>query len=76
MRHLGVLLVALVLGTAPASAFAQTTLSHAVVLVTLDGARGEEVFGGLDATVLLSMLKEGAELQDEPVYRRAGAACR
>lgn len=45
-----------------------------VVLVTLDGARVEEVFGGLDAAVLSSTLGPKARLEDQPVYKRFWAA--
>ena len=41
-----------------------------VVLVTLDGARIEELFGGLDAGIVKSQLKEGQRLEDQPIYRR------
>jgi hypothetical protein len=43
---------------------------QSVVLVTLDGARTEEIFGGLDADVLASTLKKDDKLEDQPVYRR------
>jgi hypothetical protein len=45
-----------------------------VVLVTLDGARTQEIFAGLDAQVLQSTLKEGQKLDDSPSYRRFWAA--
>lgn len=41
-----------------------------VVLVTLDGARTEEMFGGLDLDILKSTLKKGETLERMPVYRR------
>ena len=41
-----------------------------VVLVTFDGARVEEVFGGLDAAVFRSTLKDGEQPEAHPVYRR------
>jgi hypothetical protein len=47
-----------------------------LVLVTLDGARTEEIFGGLDTDVLQSTLKEGQTLKDSPVYARFGAPTR
>ena len=37
----------------------------AVILVTLDGARIEEVFGGLDVSIVQSQLKEGQRLEDQ-----------
>ncbi len=42
----------------------------AVVLVTLDGARIEEIFGGLDAAIVASQLKADEHLEDQPIYRR------
>ena len=45
-----------------------------VVLVTLDGARTEEMFGGLDLDILKSTLKKGETLEQMPVYRRFWAA--
>ena len=53
----------------------ETTQARApnVVLVTLDGVRVEEMFGGLDTTVLRSQLQEGQVLRTHPLYRRYGA---
>jgi hypothetical protein len=42
----------------------------AVVLITLDGARIEEVFGGLDAAIVTSQLRDGQRLEDQPIYKR------
>ncbi len=42
----------------------------AVILVTLDGARTEEMFGGLDAEIFRSTLREGQRLEDQPAYKR------
>jgi Type I phosphodiesterase / nucleotide pyrophosphatase len=44
-----------------------------VVLVTLDGARTEEVFGGLDTDVLKTTLREKQTLDDLAVYKRFNA---
>ena len=52
----------------PAIAGAQGQPS--VVLVTLDGARIEEMFGGLDAAVVSSQLRDGQRLEDQPLYKR------
>jgi hypothetical protein len=41
-----------------------------VVLVTLDGARSEEIFGGLDAAVYASTLARDARLEDQATYQR------
>jgi hypothetical protein len=42
----------------------------AVILITLDGARVEEVFGGLDRTVLESTLRENQKVEEQPVWQR------
>lgn len=44
-----------------------------VVLVTLDGVRTEEIFGGLDVELLRGRLRAGQRLQDHPLYLRYGA---
>jgi hypothetical protein len=41
-----------------------------VVLITLDGARTEEIFGGLDLELLKSTLKEGQPVEELASYRR------
>jgi hypothetical protein len=43
---------------------------HRVVLVTIDGARVEEMFGGLDLEVLKSTLAPGAKVEETASYRR------
>jgi hypothetical protein len=48
----------------------EAAATDAVVLVTLDGARHEEIFGGLDAEVLRSTLREKQTLEDSRVYQR------
>jgi hypothetical protein len=40
------------------------------VLVTFDGARIEEVFGGLDAAIVASQLKGGQRLEGQQIYKR------
>jgi hypothetical protein len=54
--------------TAPAST--QAPSSDRVILITLDGARVEEVFAGLDPAVFTSTLRKGQTLEDQPAYRR------
>jgi hypothetical protein len=41
-----------------------------LVLVTLDGSRIEEMFGGLDVEILRSTLPKGAPVESDPTYRR------
>jgi hypothetical protein len=48
--------------------------NQSVILITLDGARTEEIFGGLDVDVLTSTLREKQKLEDQPIYRRFWAA--
>jgi hypothetical protein len=45
-----------------------------VVLITLDGARTEEIFGGLQLDVLKSTMREKQVVEDSPAYRRFWAA--
>jgi hypothetical protein len=45
-----------------------------VILITLDGARTEEMFGGLDLDVLKSTLKDGQKVEETASYRRFWAA--
>jgi len=44
--------------------------SDNIVLITLDGARTEEVFGGLDLDILRSTLKDGQPVEDTTAYAR------
>jgi hypothetical protein len=46
------------------------TTDDNVILVTIDGARTEELFGGLDADILTSTLKEDQKLEATPTYKR------
>ena len=41
-----------------------------LVLITLDGARTEEIFGGMDADIMRSTLAKGATLEAHPAYKR------
>ena len=63
------LLAILIAVAAVVPALAQPAAT-AVVLVTLDGARIEEIFGGLDAAIVASQLKPDERLEDQPIYRR------
>jgi hypothetical protein len=45
-----------------------------VILITLDGARVEEMFGGLDIDVLRATLAKGARVEDSPIYKRFWAS--
>ncbi len=41
-----------------------------VILITLDGARTQEIFGGLDVEILRARLRDGEKLEDHALYRR------
>jgi hypothetical protein len=69
----------LVLGVALAAAAGLSASTHVqqppsdrqnVVLITLDGARTEEVFGGLDLAVLKSTLRDNQKPEDQALYKR------
>ncbi|HKY20365.1 MAG TPA: hypothetical protein VJM31_04025 [Vicinamibacterales bacterium] len=46
------------------------TATSNVVLITLDGARIEEIFGGMQIEILRSTLRAEQKVEDSPVYRR------
>lgn len=48
----------------------QPTAGDNLILITLDGARTQEIFGGLDVDVLRSTLNEKQKVEDNPVYKR------
>jgi hypothetical protein len=41
-----------------------------LILITLDGARVEEMFGGLDVTALRSTLRQNQKIEEHPTYKR------
>lgn len=45
-----------------------------VILITLDGARWQEIFGGLDVDVLRSALQPGAKIEETRAYQQYWAA--
>lgn len=53
-----------------ATGIAQSAPPPNVILITLDGARGQEIFGGLDADVLQATLKKDETLAASPLYQR------
>jgi hypothetical protein len=64
---------AVVVAVATAATLAQPP-RHNVILVTLDGARIEEVFGGLDPEVLRSTLDDNQRLEDSALYKELWAS--
>lgn len=68
-------ILTLAVAAVAASAATQPAPSgDAVILITLDGARTEEIFGGLDVEVLRSSISPKAALEADPTYRRFHAA--
>jgi hypothetical protein len=66
-------LIALAIATISARP-AQQPAADAVILITLDGARHEEVFGGLDLDVLKGTLKKDQQAEASETYKRYWAA--
>ena len=64
-----ILFIVCVVILAPASA-AQQSPSHAVILLTLDGARHQEIFGGIELDAVRSQLRERDTLESHPLYKR------
>jgi hypothetical protein len=72
-HHLALWLLAGLAAVTFAESSARTPQAEAVdtvVLLTLDGARHEEIFGGLDVDILRSTLKEDQRVEDSPTYQR------
>ena len=57
----------LLLSVAPS---AQTSDRRNLILITLDGARTQEIFGGLDLEVLRAGLKKDERLEDTHAYKQ------
>ncbi|HEX7087000.1 MAG TPA: alkaline phosphatase family protein [Vicinamibacterales bacterium] len=72
LRRLVVLMLALapaLLSDVQPRVAAQAQPARNVILITLDGARTQEIFGGLDLEVLRSTLREGETPESTSVYR-------
>jgi len=63
------LLLAFVLALPVSPACAADRKTRNVILITLDGARTQEVFGGLDLAVLKDTTKDGA-VEEKDLYKR------
>ena len=72
MSRLGWLMVGLVAASNWPAASAQR--GDSLVLITLDGARVEEMFGGLDADIFRSTLPKNVLPDTHPIGRRFGGA--
>jgi hypothetical protein len=64
------LFVAALLALAAPARVTQAPAGDAVILVTLDGARTQEIFGGLDLDVLRSSIGDRKKPEEQDVYRR------
>lgn len=71
LRTLAALGAAVVL---PVALLSQAPAGRNVILITLDGARLQEIFGGLDLDVLKSRLKKDQQVETTPAYTRYWAA--
>ena len=60
----------LVAAWVPADSQTPLATGDRLVLVTLDGSRIQEMFGGLDVEILRSTLPKGAPVESDPTYRR------
>ena len=75
-------LVFLALGLAGFAAVRASVLAQVqakderIVLVTIDGARTEEIFGGIDLAVLQSTRRDSQRNEDSPAYQRYWAPTR
>jgi hypothetical protein len=67
-------LSAVLLAGAHALAQPGTTAEDNLILITLDGARTEEIFGGMDSAILQATLPKGATLEEHPLYKRLAGA--
>jgi len=65
-----IVVIAAVWLTEPVARSQAADPGDAIVLVTLDGARTEEIFGGLDLDVLKSTLKPEQKVEASPLYQR------
>jgi hypothetical protein len=67
-------LVCVVLSACTIAVSTQGRKTERVVLVTMDGARWQEVFAGLDESLLRDSSPKGADITVSPSYRRFWAA--
>ena len=70
LRAIALTLLAVVATDVPGHSQVPQALPNNVILITLDGARIEEMFGGMQIGILQSTLREGQKVEDSPIYRR------
>src|SRR5262249_61616614 len=66
--------VCAIVGASVVALSGQGRKTERVVLVTMDGARWQEVFAGLDESLLRDSSPKGADITASPAYRRVWAA--
>jgi hypothetical protein len=69
MKSLLIVIASLLSGFAAMPALTQPQATDHVILITLDGARVQEMFGGLDLDALRSTLPEQAVVENNSSYR-------
>lgn len=75
-RFVALACLACVTGRISGQTPATTGNAENVILITLDGARTQEIFGGLNEDILASTLKEDQKLEAQPAYTRFWAPTR
>ncbi|MCA1652490.1 MAG: hypothetical protein LC753_20230 [Acidobacteria bacterium] len=70
MKPVAAALLLLAIFTARVSSSHAPAAGQAAILITLDGARVEEMFGGLDRAVFQSTLRDKQQAEDQAIYRR------
>ena len=70
IRAIALTLLVVVAGGVPGHSQVPQTPPDNVILITLDGARIEEMFGGMQVGILQSTLREGQKVEESPIYRR------
>ena len=70
IRSIALTLLAIVAGDVTGYSQVPQAPPDNVILITLDGARIEEMFGGMQVGILQSTLREGQKVEDSPIYQR------
>lgn len=70
MRYLACVVLAVFAESASPGMQAPAPSNDNLILITLDGARTEEMFGGLDVEVLRSTLPKDAKVETQQIYKR------
>lgn len=73
-RRAGLTVIAVALAMSTMTGTAQTRRTENLVLVTLDGARWQEVFTGLDESLLRATSPKGVDITRLPVYQQFAGA--